>query len=517
MITIEKIVLKNFKRFKSFEMNLNSTQNIIVGDNESGKSTILLAINLALSASRTKVENIGVQNLLNIDIVDLFLGKSKENRTFDQLPGLRVEVFFSECNDYSFRGNGNSNKLYCDGIYLSIIPNEEYRDIINELLESDTPLFPYEYYVIEFKTFANSAYKPYMRKINHMLIDNSSISNEYATREYIRDLYHSTLAYKERNEHQFKYRKLHDEFKDTSFKELSEKKLGENFSFGIASTHKFCLENLLQLFDGKINIENKGKGHQNLLKTKFALSKKAKDELNVVLIEEPENHLSHRNMALLLNIIEKSTDSQLVIATHSNMIASRLGLQNLFLMNSNSECNATLSMLTDETSKFFMKSPNNNILNFILSKRVILVEGHAEYILMGKFLKKPLPEIQIISVNGLSFKRYLEIAKILKIRVAVITDNDGDFNSNCINKYSDFSNDSNIRIFYETDNSKSTFEKTIYSENKNVCDKIFGDRKNGVEAYMLSNKADCAYQLLVSSEEIVTPQYINKALEWIKE
>ena len=47
---ISKIIIRNFKCFKSdFVLEFNKGLNVIVGDNESGKSTILEAINLALS------------------------------------------------------------------------------------------------------------------------------------------------------------------------------------------------------------------------------------------------------------------------------------------------------------------------------------------------------------------------------------------------------------------------------------------------------------------------------------
>ncbi|WP_417760564.1 AAA family ATPase, partial [Shewanella sp.] len=38
-------------------------RNIVVGDNEAGKSTILTAIELVLSGSRSKVESLGVEAL----------------------------------------------------------------------------------------------------------------------------------------------------------------------------------------------------------------------------------------------------------------------------------------------------------------------------------------------------------------------------------------------------------------------------------------------------------------------
>ena len=47
---IKKVHIENFKRFhKSFDIEFNQGINIIVGDNESGKSTILEAIYLALT------------------------------------------------------------------------------------------------------------------------------------------------------------------------------------------------------------------------------------------------------------------------------------------------------------------------------------------------------------------------------------------------------------------------------------------------------------------------------------
>ena len=46
---IDKIKIVNFKSFEGeFELKLNRDLNIIVGDNEAGKSTILEAINLVL-------------------------------------------------------------------------------------------------------------------------------------------------------------------------------------------------------------------------------------------------------------------------------------------------------------------------------------------------------------------------------------------------------------------------------------------------------------------------------------
>ena len=49
MKTIKRIVLANFKRFKSFELELNDKLNVLISDNRSGKSSLLVALDLVLT------------------------------------------------------------------------------------------------------------------------------------------------------------------------------------------------------------------------------------------------------------------------------------------------------------------------------------------------------------------------------------------------------------------------------------------------------------------------------------
>ena len=73
-----------------------------------------------------------------------------------------------------------------------------------------------------------------------------------------------------------------------------------------------------------------GKGEQCVIKTNLALAHKKTRTSNLVLIEEPENHLSHTMLNELLNTINKAcADKQLIITTHSNFVANKLNLKNL--------------------------------------------------------------------------------------------------------------------------------------------------------------------------------------------
>lgn len=64
MPLITRLMLQNFKKFPELDLHFSADRNILVGDNESGKSTILLALDLVLSDSRHRVEALGVESLL---------------------------------------------------------------------------------------------------------------------------------------------------------------------------------------------------------------------------------------------------------------------------------------------------------------------------------------------------------------------------------------------------------------------------------------------------------------------
>ena len=117
-----------------------------------------------------------------------------------------------------------------------------------------------------------------------------------------------------------------------------------------------------------------------------------------------------------------------------------------------------------------------------------------------------------------NFKRYLELAKLLGIKVAAIRDNDGDYAANCVANYADHISVS-IQVFADADNARHTFEVCIYRDNQAVCDELFapGRKKLSVEGYMLKNKTDAAFQLLEKKGALLAvPGYIQQAVAWIR-
>ena len=253
---------------------------------------------------------------------------------------------------------------------------------------------------------------------------------------------------------------------------------------------------------------------------------RANTGIDTVLIEEPENHLSYMKMLELINVIRESHNKQIFISTHSDLIATRLNLKNCFLVNSASANVISLKDLSEDTAAFFVKAPDNNMLQFVLSNKSILVEGDAEFILMESLYKRTVDKelyasgIGVISVDGKCFKRYLEIAALIQNKVAVITDNDGDYAENITNNYSEYTQDQypNIRIFSDTDNTRWTFEVCLYEENKVTCEAEFNTPKRRLTIldYMLKNKTESAFMLYKNRSEVLNvPHYIQEAVRWI--
>lgn len=85
------------------------------------------------------------------------------------------------------------------------------------------------------------------------------------------------------------------------------------------------------IYEDSIALNNRGTGEQVLIKTDFALEK-AGENIDVILFEEPENHLSHTNLKKLISNIENKQTGQIFVTTHSSLISTGLDLFNLIIL-----------------------------------------------------------------------------------------------------------------------------------------------------------------------------------------
>ena len=247
-------------------------------------------------------------------------------------------------------------------------------------------------------------------------------------------------------------------------------------------------------------------------------------------MEEPENHLSFATLRKMLQeISDKQKDSQIIVATHNNMIASRLNLNNVLWITDDGV--KSLSKVDEEVAKFFVKADDNAFLQLLLSKKAFLVEGATEFLMLPHFYKqlteRAIEEdgISVISCNGISYKKYLQIAKATDKKIAVITDNDK--KQERIDFATKFNQETTLQhIFMAASMDDWTWEICMYNANTTVLDRMIkvragaeylyhGEPYGAVPGKMLNNKVDVAYQMLTSGEVFDIPQYVKDAVEWL--
>jgi Predicted ATP-dependent endonuclease of the OLD family len=386
-------------------------------------------------------------------------------------------------------------------------------------------IIPYEYYSLTWTTFKNEPYNRLRKTISFVPIDSSNSTNYNAF-----DNYAKRLFLKKCEDALPKVKTDFNEHMDTGFASLCLPDFETGKKFGL-NHKKLILENIVGILDHNILIENKGRGEEKIIKTNLSLDDKQNND--VIAIEEPENNLSHGNLRKLIKSIEsKCAGKQLIVTTHSALIVTGLSLENVIWITENDK-----KMLKDldkkKTSDYFKKLENDNLLRFILANKVILVEGPTEALLLPRMYSqentRTLDEegIDIISCNGLSFEKYLEIGEALNKKVAVLTDNDGDKKKidrwNAVNSTKEMT-----KVYMAQDPVDYTWEVCVKKANEELVGKILPvDRDaeylvNGKSfedktlAYMLLHKVDVSLKLIESGQHIAIPNHVKELLEWIK-
>lgn len=520
--------------------------NILVGDNEAGKSTILESIHLVLTglSNGKYLKNELSEYLFNNAAVAEYRESLAANKPLPP-PEITIEVFIGGDDLPMFEGDGNGDEKKECGICLKISLDDRYKDEYAEYVKAGVFTgLPIEYYDVNWTTSARESITPRKIPIKSALIDSSSNRYTNGSDIYITHIIKNHLDEKQRHGLSQAHRRLNSLFMDDEsvtkvnavIKDISKKKeKDKEVKLSIDLSPRNAWENSMVTYVQDVPFHFIGKGEQALVKTKLALEHKKAKEASIILLEEPENHLSHSKLnQLIKDIQEKCLEKQILISTHSSFVANKLGLDKLIFLHNLSILR--LSELPDSTREFFEKIPGYDTLRLILCKKAILVEGDSDELVVQKaYMKKNggrLPiedEIDVISV-GTSFLRFLQIGERLNKPIVVVTDNDGDVAA-LEKKYADYVGDKKkdkIKICFDavvdegelmegkTPYNYNTLEpKLLKANNREILNKVFGQKKktdDELRLYMKGNKTDCALKVFKSDEEIVYPQYILDAI-----
>lgn len=525
---IKKVVIKNFKSLRDRAIVLNPHMNVIVGDNETGKSSLLEAVNLALTY-RINGRNIQQEmnpHLFNKESVNSWLQGVRDSHL---PPAILIELYLNEDKELaSLRGTNNSLGENCPGISLKIQFDEDYSHEYRQYVEEEELIteVPIEFYEKpEWFGFDGNVMSTRRLPLTSLLINTGFKQNVFAPHKHIIQTIDRIIEKESRAKLSLAYRRLREDFmRDEEVKTISNAlDIGteKEASISLDLSGRSTWQNGLALHLDDIPFSMAGMGEQAKVHMALALSCE-KSKTPIILIEEPENHLSHTNLHnLLRRISDLGEGKQILVTTHNGYVLSKLGVSDLILFGGDSEMK--LSDLSPATRDYFMKMPGHDTLRLILAKKAMLVEGPSDELIfqrayLDEYGRVPLEDnIEVIAVRGLSFKRFLEIAEHLKATVGVLIDNDGNVDS-LKERYSRYLSvgHKNIHIFYSEDEEFSTLEPQIVAANSkellsNILVKDFESCEEILD-FMASNKSSCALKILESDEQIQYPDYIQRAV-----
>ncbi|MBY6028169.1 AAA family ATPase [Halomonas sp. DP8Y7-1] len=471
---VESLRLVNFKKFKDQTFEFNPDVNIFVGDNNAGKSTVLEALEIVLNFQHRgrPLNNEFSPDLFNRDAVAAFL---KSDKTPSDLPVLVIEAYMKNVPDY--RGTNNSLLKDAIGVQVKASFDPDFLGAYQDYLATGAPItsIPVEFYKVEWMDFAWNVIKPMTKKFRALYIDPARIHPTFGKNQYILNVLNTALKKDEAYRLSLNYRETLQSFNDTKEVKSVNKDLDidnritdKKLTIAANTMPAGALQNGLQLEVEAVPFHMIGKGEQSKVQIKLALHNKSKD-IDLVMMEEPENHLSHVELSRLVQDIEDQRDEkQLFISTHSSYVLNKLSIDKICLLHDSYK---RLHRLDKDVVKMLKRLPGYDTLRVALSKKVVLVEGPSDELVLKKIYKDingRLPEqdgIDIIVVRGVGFKTFIEIGKEIGTAINVLRDNDGDYVNNVVEAQEDYEAYPNIKLISSEDNNEFSLEPAMISAN----------------------------------------------------
>ena len=460
---ISKLLIKNFRCFpaEGRTIHLNQGLNVLVGENDSGKTAVLDAVRIVLGTTD--------QTWFRVDVTDFYEEDMSREITitlrFDALT-VDEQAAFVECLSYEENVGGTIAYLCLTWTcrYLSqLIPARTATDLSSgkngdgpppaqaarELLRV-TYLKALRDAYTEMQSGRNSRLSQVMQ---HMSAIKEGID------QYSNGVDPSELSVAGIVDFANKLLENHPAIKATSdalTNDLSDKLLLKsdktNVRFGVAGSDASPEKRLISLLE-KLDLKllhhqdahygNVGLGTSSIVSMACELllhqEKEKAEQSTILLIEEPEEHIHAQRQLRLIQTLQNSTikNQQIILTTHSPLLASVVALGNLIIIKDGESylMSAESTLLDKDDYKYLERYLDATKANLFFAKGVLIVEGPSEELLLptlAKLIGKDLVEhgVSIVNVRGIGLRRYARVfqrrdaSQLLEIPVACITDRD---------------------------------------------------------------------------------------------
>jgi putative ATP-dependent endonuclease of the OLD family len=225
---VESLRLVNFKKFKDHTFEFNEDVNIIVGDNNAGKSSLLEALEIVLNFqyrgrpfanefspdifNSDAIANEFSPDIFNSDAIAAFLASPM---TPSDLPVLVIEAYIKNVPDY--RGMNNSLLKDAQGILVKASFDPDFTDAYQNYRAAGAPItsIPVEFYKVEWMDFAWNVIKPMTKQFRALYIDPTRIHPTFGKNQYISNVLSTALKKDEEYRLSLNYRETLQTFNDT--------------------------------------------------------------------------------------------------------------------------------------------------------------------------------------------------------------------------------------------------------------------------------------------------------------
>ncbi|MDO6539563.1 AAA family ATPase [Alteromonas stellipolaris] len=451
---LSSVSIKNFRGFESTEVTFNKGLNLLVGENDAGKTSLIDAIRLVLDTNSAEWVRIKYSDFrsgstkLNItlkfcDLSARDAGAFAEYLTFEQEKGGRVQcVLYITLT--AFINDTKAN--YSQSIRTEIRAGSGET---GPSLDRDTRMYLSTTYLKPLRDAENELAAGRMSRLSQLLNSKGSIGGNQTDIERLITLIvtanQSIKADTSISNVQGSIEKLLQQitFTDTPFKPVIDMLGSKNFADMSAVEKNSAFKAIVERLTLGLNETglSHGLGYSNLLFMAAELMLLTQDEegFPLLLVEEPEAHLHPQlQMKFMQYLVETQQGLQCILSTHSPNLASKVSLENLILMNKG-QCfplRRGATLLDKDDYPFLEKFLDVSKANMFFAKSVMVVEGDGENILLptiAKLLGRPLENygVSIVNVGSLAYKRYAKIyrrkgdsGQPFPMKVACITDLD---------------------------------------------------------------------------------------------
>lgn len=448
---LSKLRIWNFRRYsmdgESFEsakpgieVDFKPGLNVLIGENDAGKTAIIDAIKYVLRAQSGEYFTLDEKDFHKLDENTQRATELKIECRFDDLSVADAGAFLEWC-DY----DASSNKQY---LVVRLYAKRVDGRIIQRFGVGENASFQMDWeareklrvvYLKPLRDALTDMTHGYKSRLAQILsaLPTFKTDKAYGKKHQLEDDYENL---KVKVDSYFKDNgggsKILNELNDILTNHFLRKDEGRTANIQLTGSE---LPDILRQLDLVLEANKSGLGSLNLLciAAELLLYKEQRSGLKLTLIEELEAHLHPQYQLSLINYIkEQKGIGQFMLTTHSTVLGSTIPLENLIVVKNGVAfpMGSEYTKMAPSTYRFLERFLEATRANLFFAKGVIIVEGDAENLLIptiAEIIGRPLHRygVSIVNVGSTAFKRYADIFKRkdgndFGVPVAIISDLD---------------------------------------------------------------------------------------------